>query len=87
MNGSEEKTIIIFGSFMSGLGDLYVALGRMLKIFQPFQPFKGFCGGVCGGAVNNSNCGSGGPGFKPRPSPCFLRQGTLLHFVSLHPSI
>ena len=24
--------------------------------------------------VNTSNSGSGGPGFKPRPSRCFLRQ-------------
>ena len=31
--------------------------------------------------------GSGGPGFKPRPSRCFLRQGTLLHFVSLYPGV
>ena len=31
--------------------------------------------------------GSGGPGLKPRPSRCFLRQGTLLHFVSLHPGV
>ena len=27
---------------------------------------------------------SGGPGFKPRLLRCFLRQGPLLHFVSLH---
>ena len=39
------------------------------------------CGGVCGRVVNTSNSGSGGPGFKPLPSRCFLRQGTLLHFV------
>ena len=44
-------------------------------------------GGVCGQAVNTSNSRSGGPGFKPRPSHCFLRQGTLLHFVSLHPGV
>ena len=37
--------------------------------------------GVCGRAVGASNFGSGGPGSKPRPSRCFLRQGTLLHFV------
>ena len=41
-------------------------------------------GGVCGRAVNTSNSGRG---FKPRPSPCFLRQGSLLHFVSLHPGV
>ena len=45
------------------------------------------CGGMCAQAVNTSNSGSGGPGFKPRPSRCFLRQGTLLHFVSLHPGV
>ena len=38
-------------------------------------------------AVNTSNSGSGGLGFKPRPSRCFLRQGTSLHFVSLHPVV
>ena len=45
------------------------------------------CGGMCGGAVKTSNSGSGGPGFKPRPSLCLLRQGTLLDFVSLHPGV
>ena len=30
---------------------------------------------------------SGGPGFKPRPLPCFLRQGILLHFISLYTSV
>ena len=44
-------------------------------------------GGVCGRVVNTSNCGSGGQEFKPRLSRCFLRQGTLLHFVSLHPGV
>ena len=37
-------------------------------------------GGVCGRAVNTSNSGSGGLGFRPRPSRCFPRQETLLHF-------
>ena len=48
-----------------------------------------FCGGMCGRrAVNTSNSrGSGGLGFKPRLSCCFLRQGTLLNFVSLHPGV
>ena len=32
-----------------------------------------------------SRCG--GSGFKPPPSRCFHRQGTLLHFVSLHPAV
>ena len=36
---------------------------------------------------NTSNCGSGGPRFKPHPSRCFLRQGTLLNFVSFHPGV
>ena len=45
------------------------------------------CGGVCRRAVNTSNSGSGGPGFQPRPSRCFLRQETLLFFVSLHPGV
>ena len=43
-----------------------------------------FWGGVRGRVVNTSNSGSGGPGFKPRPSRCTFRQGTLLHLVSLH---
>ena len=34
--------------------------------------------------VNTSNSGSGGAGFKTCPSSWSLRQGTLLHFVSLH---
>ena len=34
------------------------------------------CGGLSGRAVNTLNSGSGGPGNKPRPSRCFLRQGT-----------
>ena len=38
------------------------------------------CGEVWGQAVNTSNFGSKGPEFKPRPSRCFLRQGTLLPF-------
>ena len=48
-----------------------------------------FCGGMCGRrAVNTSNSsGSGGLGFKPRLSRYFLRQGTLLNFVSLHPGV
>ena len=44
-------------------------------------------GVVCSQVVNTSNSGSGGSGFKPRPSRCFLRQGTLLHFVSVHPGV
>ena len=43
--------------------------------------------GVCGRWVNSSNSGSEGPRFKPRLSRCFPRQGTLLHFVSLHPDV
>ena len=39
---------------------------------------------MCGPVVNTSNSGSRGPGFKPRPSRCTFRQGTLLHLVSLH---
>ena len=43
-----------------------------------------FWGSVRGRVVNTSNSESGGPGFKPRPSRCTFRQGTLLHLVSLH---
>ena len=42
---------------------------------------------MSGQAVNTSNSGSGGPGFKPHPLRCFLGQGTLLNFVSLHPGV
>jgi len=37
--------------------------------------------------VDTSNSGSGGPGLKPRSARCFLRQGTLLHLVPLHPGV
>ena len=37
--------------------------------------------------VWNLNSGSGGPRFKPCSTLCFLRQGTLLHFVSIHLSV
>ena len=40
---------------------------------------------MCGQAVSKFR--SGGPGFKPYPLPCFLRQGTLLHFLSLNTSV
>ena len=42
---------------------------------------------MSGQAVNTLNSGSGGPGFKPHPLHCFLGQGTLLNFVSLHPGV
>ena len=45
------------------------------------------CGDVCGQLVNTLTSGSGGLGFKPGPSRCFLRQGNLLHFVSLYPGV
>jgi len=44
--------------------------------------FLFFHASICGLAVNTYNSRSGSPGFKPCPSYCFLRQGTLLHFVS-----
>lgn len=53
------------------------------KLMSPTYFCVGTCG-VCGRAVSTSNSRSGALGFKPRPSRCFLRQGTLLHFVSLH---
>ena len=40
-----------------------------------------------GQAFNSSNLGSEGPGFKSRLSSCFLRQGILLHFVSVPPAV
>ena len=50
-------------------------------------PLETSCGGVCGRAVNTLNSESGGPGFKPRTSRSFLRQGNLHHFVSLYPGV
>ena len=47
------------------------------------NPYNPPCVGMRGRAVDASNFRSGGPGSKPRPSRCFIRQGTLLHFVSL----
>ena len=44
-------------------------------------------GGVSVVLKNTSNSGSGGPRFKSHPLRCFLRQGTLLYFVSLHPGV
>ena len=58
-----------------------------ISAFRYFFHLTCYQESVCGGAVNTSKTGSGGPGFKPRPSRCFLRQGTLLHFVSLHPGV
>ena len=46
-----------------------------------------FCGGMSGQAVNTSHSRSGGLGFKSHLSGYFLRQGTLLQFVSLHPGV
>ena len=51
------------------------------------NPYSPPCVGICGRAVDASNFGSGGPGYEPRPSSCFLRQGTLLYFVSLFPQV
>ena len=42
-------------------------------------------GGMCGQVVDTSNSRSGGPEFEPRPLRCFVREVTLLHFVSLPP--
>ena len=44
-------------------------------------------GGVSDRTVNTLNSRSGGTGFNPRVSNGFLRQGTLHHFVSLHPGV
>ena len=64
-----------FGMYLHWPKDIFILLLQLL------------IGGVCGRAVNTSNSGSGGPGFKPRLSRCFLRQGTLVPFVSLHPGV
>ena len=51
------------------------------------QQYATKCRHVCGWAVNTSNSGSGGLGFKPRLSRCFLRQGTLVYSVFLDPGV
>ena len=59
--------------------------------FFPNKVCKKSCskrgGSVSGLVVNTSNSVSGGPKFKSHPLRCFLRQGTLLHFVSLQPGV
>ena len=55
--------------------------------FSVWPDFMIYNGGMRGQGVNTWNSGSGGPGFKPCPWRCFLRQGTLLHFASLHPGV
>ena len=63
-------------------------LGVLPAKFNVWPNFMIHSGGVCRWAVNTWNSGSGGPGFKPCPwHYCFLRQGTLLHFASLHPGV
>ena len=56
-------------------------------MIQHYYRLTLFGSGLCGRAVKNSNSGSGGPVFKPRPLRCFLRQArkftTLYH--PLHP--
>ena len=52
-----------------------------LLIFFLFYFFRSGLN-VCGREASTLNSKSGSPGFKPRPSCCFLRQGTLLYFVS-----
>ena len=46
-----------------------------------------FWEGMCGQVDNTANSGFGGMGFKPHVLHCFLKQGTLLHFASLHPGV
>ena len=71
---------------------IYILIGimKIMCFTSHFFQCKGIsltytpsCLGVCGRAVDTSNFRSGGPGFKPRPSRFFLRQETLLHFVSI----
>ena len=85
-----SKTLLIFTSSSQGEGVLRISSdGDDRKFFGGFEMFdfgifsrRKFCGGVCCRAVNTLHSGSWGPWFKPRLSRCFLRQGTLLHFVS-----
>ena len=64
--------------------DLIFEINHFRSIYQiKWNALTKICGGMCGWPVNTSNSGSGGLGFKPRPSRCFLRQETLLHFSPL----
>ena len=67
----------------------YAAPFSKWRVKHRTDMFPYCCGGVCGRVVNTSwsDSGSGGPEFKPRPSRCFLGQGTSLHFASLHPGV
>ena len=66
-------------------GILYMNISPV--VFQ-YLNFHIYCGGMCGRVVNTSNSRSTGSGSKPCPSRCFIvGQGTLLHFVSLHPGV
>ena len=58
-----------------------------MALIHALQCFVLFRGDMCCQVVYTWNSGSGGPGFKPRPSCCFLRRGTLRLFVSLHPGV
>ena len=95
--GTINHTIYGFCSHTSDFGAISVMEGSCAVLISKVESHMDvntlklsgivstYLGGVCGLAVNTSNSGSGGPGFKPRPSRCFLRQETLLHFVSLQP--
>lgn len=53
-------------------------------MIQHYYRLTLFGSGLCGRAVKNSNSGSGGPVFKPRPLRCFLSKlGHSLHFITL----
>ena len=81
LNFNENRSKFIFLGVIGWLGVLPAK-------FNVWPNFMIHSGGVCRWAVNTWNSGSGGPGFKPCPwHYCFLRQGTLLHFASLHPGV
>ena len=49
--------------------DLIFEINHFHSIYQiKWNALTKICGGMCGWAVNTSNSGSGGLGFKPRPS-------------------
>ena len=71
--------------FLGLIGRLGVLPAKFKNVWPNFMIHSG---GVCRWAVNTWNSGSGGPGFKTCPwHYCFLTQGTLLHFASLHPGV
>ena len=75
------------GSAIGKKGECQFVIG-LYNILQPIDQCI-FCNVEARVAerLTVTNFTLGGPGFNPSPLLCFLRQGTLLHFASLHPGV